>query len=210
MRTPVLLAALLVIAVAVAACGSPATPVPNSLTLEAQAALTADAAAGVVVVPTNTPVPPTETPTELPPTATPTEVPTEEEPADEDEAEAPADAGPQDPLVLLISRFGDPVRGQQLFNTTFDTALGEYMCATCHLVDTDTALIGPGLLHLPERAGERVEGQPAEIYVYRSIVHPDEYIVEGFVAGLMPGNYDELLSDQDLYDLSAYLLSLGD
>ncbi len=210
MRTPVLLAALLVIALAVAACGTPATPVPNSSTLDAQAALTADAAAGTVVAATNTPIPPTETPTELPPTATPTEAPTEAPPEEEAEAEEPADTEQQDPLVLLISRFGDPVRGQQLFNTSYDTALGEYMCATCHLVDSDDALIGPGLLNLPERAAERVEGQPAEVYIYRSIIHPNEYVVEGFAEGLMPGNYEELLNDQDLYDLSAYLLSLGD
>lgn len=208
MRTSVLLAALLALALMVTACGTPATPVPNSMTREAQAALTADAAQGIIaVVPTSTPVPPTETPTPLPPTATPTEVPTEAPEAEE--AEEPAEVAPQDPLVLLISRFGDPVRGQQLFNTTYDTNLGEYMCATCHLVDSDTALIGPGLLNLAQVAGERVEGQPAEVYVYRSIIYPDEYIVEGFAAGLMPGNYADLLSDQDLYDLSAYLLSLG-
>ncbi|MCA9911483.1 MAG: hypothetical protein KC519_22670, partial [Anaerolineae bacterium] len=39
---------------------------------------------------------------------------------------------------------GDPVRGEQLFNT-LQPAVG-FACATCHRVDTTERLIGPGLL----------------------------------------------------------------
>ena len=195
---------------AAAGCGSIAAPPPSSAELTAVAAEenategeneNASAAEAVAVVPTETPIPPTATPvpstaTAIPPTAT-----------IEATEEAPVQAA-QDPIVLLVSRFGNAEHGAELFVTTYNTGAGPYACSTCHNVITDDQLIGPGMYTISDRAANRMPGVAAETYVYNSILNPNEYVVEGFVSGVMPQNYRDLLSDQDLYDLTAYLFSL--
>ncbi|HRF97192.1 MAG TPA: cytochrome c, partial [Aggregatilineales bacterium] len=105
------------------------------------------------------------------------------------------------------------VKGQEIFNTTYEvntmSGLAEWKCATCHLVDSDVAGVGPGLYSLSDRAGGRIPGYPAEVYVYHSIITPAQYIVSGYPEGLMPIGYGETLSQQDIYDVAAYILSLN-
>jgi len=206
---------LLIVMLLAAACGTAATPVPNSATAEALAAAEShdedhaeDETEGesdgeaVAVEATSTPIPPTNTP--QPPTATPTEALPTEIPA------TPTTEATADPLVILISTLGDTANGETLFDTEFTTALGVWRCAQCHNVDSEEQLIGPGLLNLRDRAGDRVEGMTAERYVFNSIVAPGEYIVEGYPENVMPPNYAEILTEQEIYDLSAYVLSLGE
>ncbi len=92
---------------------------------------------------------------------------------------------------------GDPANGEAVFNNTG--------CMGCHAVDTDAAGVGPGLKGIGAIAGERVDGQSAIEYLRAAIVAPNEYIVEGYDPIMPP--YDTL-SDDDLNDLIAYLLSL--
>lgn len=143
----------------------------------------------VAVIPTDTPVP-TETPTPLPtdtpePTATPlppteTPVPTEEP----------------------VTAVGDVANGEVLFNDPVN------LCATCHHVDSDATLVGPGMLGLGERAATRVEGMSAYDYLYQSIVEPDAHTVEGFTPGLMPATFGMSLTEDQINDIIAYLLTL--
>lgn len=203
---------LLLVIITAAACGTQATPVPNSATLTAQQAqeklnldLQQEHSEEIAVVPTNTllptstPVPSTATPTDIPQTPTPTEqvaVPQQQ----------------NDQITRLVQAFGDPASGQTLFSSTFTTAQGDWACTTCHYVDREDRLIGPGMLNLHDRAGSRVEGLTAEQYVFNSIIHPNDFIVPGdppYPEGVMPQNYREVFTDQQLYDLAAYLLSLG-
>lgn len=153
----------------------------------------------VVVVPTNTPEPPTAEPTQAPtntpepPPATPTE-------------EVAESTGPSRTARLI--QVADPVNGETIFNTMY----GEvgFACATCHTVAEGAADgLGPNQWNLFERAGERVEGLGAEDYVYESIINPHDYIVEGFNEGLMPQIYGDLLTPQEIFDVANYLLSLG-
>lgn len=83
-----------------------------------------------------------------------------------------------------------------------------FACETCHLVDQETRLIGPGLLNIGERAETRVEGQTAEEYIRNSIIHPNDYIVEEYPENLMPQTYADLLTPEELDALVAYLMSL--
>jgi hypothetical protein len=57
-------------------------------------------------------------------------------------------------------------------------------------------------------AGSRVSGQSAADYLRSSIVEPQAYVVEGFSAGIMPATYVDVLTEQQINDLVAYLLSL--
>jgi cytochrome c len=86
---------------------------------------------------------------------------------------------------------------------------GMLPCVVCHYVDNDQrVLVGPDLSGLGDRAGSRVAGQSAVEYLYASIRAPDAYVVEGFPAGTMNKKYDQNLTQQDVEDLVAYLLTL--
>jgi mono/diheme cytochrome c family protein len=59
---------------------------------------------------------------------------------------------------------------------------------------------------IAERAAARRPPLAAAAYIYESITHPTAYIVEGF-SGAMPQNYPERLSERELGDIIAYLLT---
>ncbi len=86
---------------------------------------------------------------------------------------------------------GDPAAGSEVF--------GSAGCNTCHtLADAgSTAETGPNL-------DEALQGQDAAS-IRESIVDPNAVVAEGFPANVMPDNYGEQLSEQELADLVAYL-----
>ncbi|MCC6611904.1 MAG: c-type cytochrome [Anaerolineae bacterium] len=134
---------------------------------------------------------------------------------------------------------GDPVRGEQLFNTV-QPEVG-FACVTCHRVDTTERLIGPGLLgvgsptHDPSEhmmsddnnmgdmnmGGDdhhaetdntddmmmQMETDPVE-YIRTSIVDPTAFVVPGYPDNLMPKNFSDIFTDEEINDLIAYLLTL--
>jgi cytochrome c2 len=155
--------------------------------------------------PTRTPTPtlvPSLTPTKRPtatvePTATPTEEPTPtQEPAEE-----------LDPLASLIASY-DAENGEILFQT-FQPDAG-FGCSTCHNTESEYRLIGPGLLNIGSRAETRVAGQSALDYLYTSITSPSDFVVPEFPDGLMPATWAEVYSEDEIYDIIAYLVTLGD
>ena len=167
--------------------------------------------------PTATPEP-TDPPTATPePTDEPTVEPTTEEVEETEEAEAAA-GDDFEQLVADAIAAGDPEAGQAVFNASYDTSSGPWMCASCHSVDeSQVRLVGPGLWNIHERAAERIEesgdADPVE-YVRNSIVNTGAYIVppdEGgpYPENLMPANYGDVLTDEELTNLVAYLLTLG-
>jgi mono/diheme cytochrome c family protein len=81
-------------------------------------------------------------------------------------------------------------------------------CITCHSLEPGVDLVGPSLANVGAEAGSRVSGQSAEEYLRQSILEPGDYVVDGFGAGIMPGGYSSELSDEQVDDLVAYLLSL--
>jgi cytochrome c2 len=105
------------------------------------------------------------------------------------------------------SRIGDPAAGKELFHqTTIDSAPG---CTTCHSTQPDKIIVGPSLAGIANRAGARVSGQTAEDYLHNSILDPNQYVVDGFSPGLMYQNYKDVLTDEQINDLIAYLSTLN-
>jgi mono/diheme cytochrome c family protein len=96
----------------------------------------------------------------------------------------------------------DPVaRGRQVF---LDRG-----CGGCHTVEGLTAgTVGPPLTDIATVAETRVPGQSAEEYIHQSIVDPSAHVVEGFPDNVMPKNFEELMSQEQLDDLVAFMLSL--
>ena len=100
---------------------------------------------------------------------------------------------------------GDPVAGEPLF-TAFQPSAG-IACSTCHKVDSEQRLVGPGLLHIAERARTRSTTQTAADYIRTSIVDPSALVVDGY-ADIMPKNWGQIFSEAELNDLIAYLMTL--
>lgn len=94
----------------------------------------------------------------------------------------------------------DPVvRGQAVY-----TANG---CGGCHTLGALSAgVVGPPLTEIGVVAETRVEGISAEEYIRTSILNPNTYVIEGYPENVMPQNWGELLTDEQLSDLVAFLL----
>jgi mono/diheme cytochrome c family protein len=116
---------------------------------------------------------------------------------------------PQPELLSLPSPISDdPVlRGRAQFNNKG--------CVACHTIQGfSVGAVGPELTHISTVAQTRVENQTAEEYLHTSILDPSAHIVEECPTGpcadpsAMPANFGELLSEEELADLVAYLLSL--
>jgi mono/diheme cytochrome c family protein len=104
----------------------------------------------------------------------------------------------------------DPVvRGQQIF-------LGTGGCAGCHTVaglEGAAGQVGPELTHIASIAAERVAGQSASEYLHTSILQPSAYVVADCPNGpcadnVMPQNFGERLTQQEIDDLVTFLLTL--
>jgi mono/diheme cytochrome c family protein len=100
-------------------------------------------------------------------------------------------------LVSTLLVNADPDRGEALLIT--------YTCVACHRAGAENG-VAPPFVGIAERAGERRVPLSAAAYIYESIVHPSAYLVEGYAAA-MPQNFDDQLSDEELGDIIAYLLT---
>lgn len=93
---------------------------------------------------------------------------------------------------------GDAANGEKLF-----AANG---CNACHSTGS-IQIVGPGLAGVFERAAARVAGMSAGEYIEQSIRDPGAFVVDGFLAGVMPATFGGLPAG-DIQDLIAYLATL--
>ncbi len=161
-----------------------------------------DATVPAVVPPTATPVPATATP--LP--ATPTPEPTEEI---VEEVVVEADLHSQFPDLPASA---NPIVGDSLFHAIAAPDTGQN-CTTCHNVEEPIVGTGPYLYGIANVAAERVEGESAVEYLFNSIKHPNDFIAppqgdREWGAGVMPQSWSQILTDDDIYHIVAYLLTL--
>lgn len=80
-------------------------------------------------------------------------------------------------------------------------------CAACHSTVGDAIIVGPSLAGVATRAETRVAGLDARAYLEQSILDPSAYLNEGF-ADLMPKTWGDVLSDEELDALIAFLFTL--
>jgi cytochrome c553 len=105
---------------------------------------------------------------------------------------------------------GDPAHGKVVFNDEqgmLDKNIPS--CISCH----SDQVVGlnkpwPNLSNIGNRAANTVPGQSAEDYLRTSIVEPDAYLAGGFQEGIMYREYKTKLSEQEIADLVAYMLTL--
>ena len=98
---------------------------------------------------------------------------------------------------------GDAAAGEVVYNEVAAPA-----CGTCHSLEPGVDGVGPSLGEIGAGAGSRVSGVSAADYVRRAVTDPNADVAEGFVANVMPATYSAQLSEQQLSDLVAYLLTL--
>jgi mono/diheme cytochrome c family protein len=111
---------------------------------------------------------------------------------------------------------GDAARGEQLFAQQVKQASGtNASCKACHSLQPGEILTGPSLAGVATRAETRVAGETAEQYIRQSIQQPNAFVVtddpkfkQANGKSAMPEGLGNLMSDQDLADLIAYLLTL--
>lgn len=89
-----------------------------------------------------------------------------------------------------------------------ESAFAVLPCASCHSLTPDVVVVGPSLAGMGMRAASRRPGYSPELYMYESIITPGAYVVNGFSDGLMPKNFKDILTPQQIADLVAYLSSL--
>jgi mono/diheme cytochrome c family protein len=103
------------------------------------------------------------------------------------------------PEILELMPEADPAHGEQLSLVN--------ACVGCHSVDPNVQLAGPTWHNIGDTAANRQPGTSPALYLYTSMVGPDGYVVPTYSDAVMPETFDDTLSDQDLADLIAYLLT---
>jgi cytochrome c2 len=98
---------------------------------------------------------------------------------------------------------GDAAAGEKVFNEVAAPA-----CNTCHSLEPGGAGVGPSLAGIGAEAGSRGAGMSAEGFLRQAITDPSADIAEGFAANVMPATYGSQLTEQQVADLVAYLMTL--
>lgn len=93
-----------------------------------------------------------------------------------------------------------------------ETLFATMGCIGCHNLDlpqddANKGPVGPNMGNLAENAANRVVGQDAEQYVHESIISPNNYIVSGYNSGIMPQNFSEQMSQEEIAGLVTWLLA---
>ncbi len=117
-----------------------------------------------------------------------------------DDGGADADAAP--------SGGGNAARGEELYHQTTIGSASAPGCMTCHSTEEGVVLVGPSHAGVATRAGTEAPGMSAAEFLEQSIRDPNAVVTEGFSPGVMYQNYATDLTDQQIDDLVAYLLTL--
>ena len=113
-------------------------------------------------------------------------------------------------MVVMLAACGsspteptaDLAAGEALFKSGGGSGIP---CITCHTLD-GSALVGPSLEGIGQRAGEQIPDVTAEEYIRQSIVDPSAYLVSGY-SDAMNKTYGATLSEEDIDNLIAFLMT---
>lgn len=110
-----------------------------------------------------------------------------------------------DPLEV-----GDPERGREIFENG-GGLMSSNFCSGCHSLDGSENppghAHGPSLQGIAERAADRVPELSTVEYLRQSILDPSAYEVEGFSDNKMREGYKNVLSEEDIDNLVAFMLT---
>ncbi|MEO8398112.1 MAG: c-type cytochrome [Chloroflexota bacterium] len=105
-------------------------------------------------------------------------------------------SNPDSERVAALLALGNAVDGASVIN--------QYGCHVCHT--TQVAGVGPSWVGIAARAVTRRPPMSAADYLYESITDPSAYVVPNY-QNVMPGDFGRRMSDLELADVIAYLLT---
>lgn len=100
----------------------------------------------------------------------------------------------------------DPKVGERIYNEN-EAGLNAG-CRICHSLEKGETIIGPSFYGIADRAGLRIPGMTAEEYLRQSILTPNAYVVPGFPEGQMIQNFGKILTEEQIEDLIAFLMTM--
>ena len=80
-------------------------------------------------------------------------------------------------------------------------------CVGCHVLDPDQTMTGPTWHNVGDTAIVRVPGESPALYLYQSITEPNGFITPGYPVNIMPANFTESMTAEQIATMVAYLLS---
>lgn len=125
-------------------------------------------------------------------------------------AVAASDAGSEETAAVEPA----PATSAAVTPSTIDGAAlaAQLGCTGCHSTD-GSQLVGPTWRGLAGSERQLATGDTVvadEAYLRRSITDPGAEVLAGFPDGIMPPNYGDTLSPQEIDALVDYIISLGD
>lgn len=92
----------------------------------------------------------------------------------------------------------DPANGETIALT--------FGCVGCHAIDPNEVKTGPTWHNVGDIAIVRVPDESPAEYLHQSIVAPNAFVVPGYPSNVMPANFTETMSPEQIADMVAYLL----
>ena len=106
--------------------------------------------------------------------------------------------------VIMTTKLDDISLGKQLVEKNG--------CIACHSLD-GSVIIGPSWKNLFGSSGEFEDNTSIKskdvVYITESILEPNKKIVKGFQPNLMPPNYSEIFTKEEITTIIAYLKTLN-
>lgn len=124
-------------------------------------------------------------------------------------------------MLLLVTtacskgEAGNSAKGEALYKQSTIGPNNAPGCTTCHSLESGKVIVSPSHATVASMAAEMIRdpnhtgtAKTTEEYLRESIVAPDVFVEEGFTPGVMYQNYGEDLSEEEIADLVAYLMTL--
>ena len=116
-------------------------------------------------------------------------------------------SGVADEQLAAAAAIGDIAAGEALFNEPLEGIPHSVSCSTCHSLDPTSIYWSPTLAGISAVAADRVDGMSDVEYLKQSIVDPFAFRVDGAWAFPMPPRYSDALSEDQIENLIAFMLT---
>lgn len=121
-----------------------------------------------------------------------------------EQTDAASDTAPA-PAETATTGTGDAANGKALFKQP--VIGGVPGCSTCHSLEPGVRMVGPSLADAATVAANTAEGMSTQEFLRQSIVDPNAHVTKGFSPGLMFQDYKKKLSEKQINDLVAFLMT---
>lgn len=102
---------------------------------------------------------------------------------------------------------GDIEAGEELFYSQMEGIPHDSSCADCHSLDGADSPFAPTLLGISTAAAERIDGMTDVEYLRQSVQDPLAFKPEGWATRSMPYQYGDVLAEEQVNNLVAFLLT---